>query len=325
MSRLFKQAAFATALGLLLSAPAAAQQIIWQGGFGSSVPGGTQVRHGIAVTPNGAVPLDSNSQGLSGGAATSETMPITRALKLADGRSIVYGLVVKRLENGARFEVTLHEQESTSFLIERLKIDPARMEKGFLAKYTEPLLINDGDIIALDVLIDPRTNVKITDFFQISTGPPITREEPEKLKAEARALTLDDLSLSVTGYQVRRNGTIVYPKGGGVSARFIFLDIPEVGRVWFTVTTPPPGSGFERSAIVNEKQLVFSIGTDQYEWLSKEPILPAEGSFYVWMLFDPTFSAPALNAPPEWAKKLASGWGHVGGLDRWRKDKDEEQ
>ncbi len=328
MNRLFKHCVWLALCWLGLNCGALAQQTAWQGevswsggvGFGE-----TKVRVGRAVTPGGALQLDNDPQRLQIGTPSEGAAPIMRALRLADGRAIVYKLLVKPLEGGARFEVTLQAHEPTPAQSESWKINPARVERGFLSKYTQPLIISDGDTLALDVLVDPRTNAKITDLYLISTGSPITRRAPEKVKAEARELTLDDLSLSVTGYQVRRNGTTVYSNGGGASARFIFLDVPAVGRVWFTVTTPPPGSGFERAAVVNDKQLIFTIGDAQYEWNSKERILPAEGSFYVWMLHDANYSTPSLKMPPEMLKEVGEKWGRHGGLDRWRLGKEDEE
>ena len=49
----------------------------------------------------------------------------------------------------------------------------------------------------------------------------------------------------------------------------------------------------------DENQLVFWIDGVQYEWLSKSRIVPADGSFQIWMKLDPTFSFPPQKAPPE--------------------------
>ncbi len=307
---------------LLLGQLCSAQEIAWEGGVGF---GDTKIRHGMATVPDGALKFERANQSLGIGNPSQDSAPVVRMLKLPDGRSIVYKLLVKRLENGARFDVSLQAHEPTAEQIEKWGIDPARVEKGFLSKYTQPILLNSSDIIAVDVLVDPRTQAKLIDFFQISTGPPITRRNPDKLKAEAQTLTLDALELNVMGYEVRRNGEALYRTGGGTSGRFIYFDIPNVGRVIFTLTNPPTDSGFERTAIVNEKQLLFSIGADQYEWLSKEHIVHADGSFYVWMRVDPTFSIPETKLPPEVQKRIGSGWGHYGAFDRWPKGKEEEQ
>jgi hypothetical protein len=281
---------------LALGQLCAAQEIVWGGGVGF---GDTKIRHGMATVPNGALKLDPSGQRLHINTPGHDNASVVRTLKLADGRSIVYKLVVKRLENGARFEVLLQAHEPTSEQVEKWGIDPARVEKDFLSKYTQPMTLNDGDIIALDVLVERGAGAKLVDFFQISTGEQITRRNPDKLKAEARALTLDDLVLTVTGSEVRRNGEKLRAGSGGASGRYIWLGIPQVGRAIFTLITPPEGSGFAQTAIANENQLVFWINGVQYEWLSKSRIVPADGSFHIWMKFDPTFSFLPLKAPPE--------------------------
>jgi hypothetical protein len=250
---------------------------------------------------------------------------MVRAFKLADGRSIIYKLIVKRLESGARFEVLLQAHEPTSEQVEKWGIDPARVEKDFLSKYTQPMMLNNGDVISLDVLLEPRTGTKLVDFFQISTGEPIARRNPDKLKAEARAMTLDDLKLTVTGYEVRRNGEKLRGGGGGASGRFIWLGIPQLGRAIFTLTTPPEGSGFEQTAIANEHQLIFSIDGVQYEWLSKSRIVPADGAFYIWMKFDTTSTFPPMIAAPKILERMNDGtrWSH-GAFDTWPGEKKED-
>jgi hypothetical protein len=183
-------------------------------------------------------------------------------------------------------------------------------------------MLDDGDIISVDALVEPRTGAKLVDFFQISTGEPIKRRNPDKLKAEARSLTLEDLILTVEGYEVRRNGEKLYKSGGGASGRYIWLGIPQVGRAIFTLATPPEGSSFAQTAIVNNNQLIFSIDGAQYEWLSKSRIVTADGTFQVWMKFDPTPSLPP-NLPPEVLERIRSGWS-VGASDKSPSEKKED-
>jgi hypothetical protein len=280
----------------------------------------------MASIPNGALKLEPNSQSLNINSSDRDAAFVVRAFKLADGRSIIYKLIVKRLENGARFEVLLQAHEPTPEQVEKWSIDPARVENDFLSKYTQPITLNDGDIISLDVILEPRTGAKLVDFFQISTGEPITRRNPDKLKAEARALTLKDLMLTVVGgNEVRRNGEKLRMGGGGASGRYIWLGIPQVGRAIFTLDTPPEGSGFEQTAVVNNNQLIFSINGAQYEWISKSRIVPADGSFHVWMKFDPTFSSPSFIGQPKPLEQINAGttWS-IGASDIWPGEKKED-
>jgi hypothetical protein len=319
---------------LLLSPPCAAQKIVWNGTLGF---GDTTIRHGMASIPDGALKLGPDGQSSSIASSDRDAASVVRAIRLADGRSIVYKLIVKRLENGARFEALLQAHEPTLEQVRKWGIDPGRVENEFLSKYTQPITLNSGDILSLDVLFEPRSRAKLVEFFQISTGDPfarrnlykldevIARRNPDNLKAEARALTLDDLTLTVSGYEVWRNGEKINGGGGGTSGRYIWLGLPQVGRAIFTLSTPPEGSGFEQTAIVNKNQLIFSIDGAQYEWISKSRIVPAEGSFYVWVKFDPTFTFPPITAPPKIAEKINAGimWSY-GSFDKWPGEKKED-
>src|SRR5262245_11897818 len=95
---------------LLLGRPCAAQEIIWMGGVSL---GDTNIRHGMASVPNNALKIDPSGQGLIIGIPNNDSAPVMRMIKLADGRSIAYKLLVKRLENGARFEVLIQAHEPT--------------------------------------------------------------------------------------------------------------------------------------------------------------------------------------------------------------------
>src|SRR5215470_792085 len=152
------QICLSAAAVLLLGRPCAAQEIVWGGGVGF---GDTKIRHGMASIPDGALKLEPGSQSLNINTSNRDAASVVRAFKLADGRSIVYKLVIKRLENGTRFEVLLQAHEPTTEQVEKWGIDPERVEKGFLSKYTQPITLNDGDIISLDVLLEPRTGAKL--------------------------------------------------------------------------------------------------------------------------------------------------------------------
>jgi hypothetical protein len=328
------QFCLSAAVFLLLSPPCAAQKIVWNGTLGF---GDTTIRHGMASIPDGALKLGPDGQSSSISSSDRDAAFVVRALKLADGRSIVYKLTVKRLENGARFEALFQAHEPTLEQVQKWGIDPELVENSFLSKYTQPITINNGDIISLDVLIEPRSRAKLVEFFQISTDKAfagrnpdilykvIARLNPDQLKAEARPLTVDDLTLTVSGYEVRRDGEKLKGGGGGTSGRYIWLGIPQVGRAIFTLSTPPEGAGFEQTAIVNKGQLIFSINGAQYEWISKDRIVPAEGSFYVWMKFDPTFTFPQVTAPPKILQQINDGtrWSH-GAFDTWPGEKKED-
>jgi sigma-70-like protein len=58
--------------------------------------------------------------------------------------------------------------------------------------------------------------------------------------------------------------------------------------------------GLKQTAIVNKNRLIFWINGAQYEWISKSRIVPADGSFHVWMKFDPTLTEQ-INDGTRWS------------------------
>lgn len=283
-------------VGLLGSMAWAQEQPAWR--ITLQLSDGVLVRTGIGTLPADAVKLDSNhplvrnigymQQNLPGGGS------LRRILKLSNGRAVVYELIIKRLEQSQRFEVTLRSVTPTAQEAAQWGIDPARIETDFLRSYSSPLVINDGDILALDVLIEPRTGAKFVDYYLISNASsPIKRQAATQLLAAAREFSPQDAELSIDGYEVWRNGQSVYKNDDAATkGRFIWMDLPQVGRVILTLAAPPPEAGFQRVAVVSDHQIVFTMGADQYEWLSPQRIAPGSGVYHLWMRLDPTFSFP---------------------------------
>jgi hypothetical protein len=252
---------------------------------------GIYVRTGIGTIPPQQLDLDEAVRGAGYlGLSRPGGGSLRRILKLADGRAIVYEVVVKRTNQRQRFEVVLQPVTPTPAESAQWGIDPARIEAGFLQHYASPLTLDEGDILALDVLIEPRTGVKFVDYFLISNGTsPIKRQAPAALLARARPFSPEDAELSIEGYELWRNGQLAHQDNeGAATGRFIWLDLPNLGRVIFTLAAPPEEAGFERAAVVSDHQIVFTLGASQYEWLSRSRIAPGSGVYHLWMRHDLT-------------------------------------
>jgi hypothetical protein len=251
---------------------------------------GVYVRTGIGTVPPNSINLDNAHPTFRGVGYLGRSSPgggsLRRILKLADGRAIVYEVVVKRIDDGRRFEVTVQPVTPTLQEATQWGIDPARVETDFLKSYAAPLAVTDGDILALDLLVEPRTGVKFVDYYLISSGSPTTigRQDPARLSAQARQFVAEDAELSIAGYELWRNGETLHKSDTSEArGRFIWIAVPNVGRVIFTLTPPPADAGFQRTAVVSDHQIVFTLGGDQYEWLSRTRIAPGPGVYRVWM------------------------------------------
>jgi hypothetical protein len=270
---------------------------VWQSGV--SFPDGTVIKMGVGIVPAGALDIgDVGSGSVVGMMAPNEpdVHPFIRKLKLGDGRFAIYEVRVKPLKERSQFEVTLRPVTLTSKYAKEWNVDSARVESSFLRNYEKPIVVDDGDTLAIEVLGNPRTGARLVDYFLISHRPvPEVQNNRGILAKQARSLAMDDIELSAFGFDVRRNGKSIYKSEGGIRGRFIWLDVPGVGRFLFSLTPRSESGGFVKAAYVTGQQISFSHGPDQYEVVTTEPIIPASGVFNLWMLFDPTFSSPSPN------------------------------
>lgn len=268
----------------------AQERPIWGGSVG--FPNGTFIQTGIGTVPSGVFGMRVSTSV----ATTTSTAPgegvFRRILKLSDGRAIIYEIAVKRLDEGKRFEVTLRSWTPTSEEAREMEIDPTRLETNFLSNYSAPLTINDGDTLALDVLINPRTGVKLVDYFRITSRRPVVRSSIGDLSATARPIEIGDVEFLVENFDLRLNGKTIYTSKGGMGGRFIWLDVPQTGRFIFSLTPLSEADGFYRSAYLTRQRIVFSNGADKYELTAEHSIIPASGVFYLWVRLDPTFTFP---------------------------------
>ncbi len=294
---MFKRNVFVTAgLTLLYFAGAwtavAQERPTW--GPAVSFPNGTFIQTGIGTVPPGEAGVTvSNTSVATAASRTPERGVFRRVLRLSDGRAIIYEITVKRLDEGKQFEVTVGMWTPTPEEAREMEIDPARVETNFLSNYTAPLSINDGDMLAVDVLVNPRTGVKLVDYFRITSRPPVVRRGIGSLSAMARPIEIGDVEFFVENFELRLNGKSIYASKGGMGGRFIWLDIPQTGRFIFSLTPLAESDGFHRSAYVTRQEIDFSNGADKYELTSEHPIIQASGLFYLWIRLDPTFKFPS--------------------------------
>jgi hypothetical protein len=257
---------------------------------------GTYIQTGIGILPPDTKELTEVRPLVFGSSKLSAENSFRRLLKLADGRIIIYEVMVKELEEGRRFEVALRPVALGQSELQELGLDPGSVESKFLQNYSLPLIVNDGDIVALDVLANPRTGAKLVDYFRVSRAEPRLTSNLESLSATARQIAVKDIELAIVNGEIRRNGVSVHKSSIGVSGRYIWVDIPEVGRFLFSLAARVESEDFQPTAFVSGKEIVFSRGPDRYELMSDRTIVPATGVFRLWVRYDPNFSFPLLPA-----------------------------
>ncbi|MBC8030626.1 MAG: hypothetical protein H7Z16_10985 [Pyrinomonadaceae bacterium] len=276
---------------------AAQDRPVWQGGV--SFRDGTVIKMGVGIVPVGALDIGGVSPGTVVGMMAPNEAGVhlfIRMLKLGDGRVAIYQVSVKPLKEKRQFEVTLRSATPSPQQAKEWGLVGTRTESSFLRNYEKPIIVDNGDTLAIEVLGNPRTGVRLVDYFLISDHPiPEVESNRETLAKQARSLAMEDIELSVFSFDIRRNSKSIFKSEGGVRGRFIWLDVPGVGRFLFSLTQRSEDGGFVKAAYVTGQQISFSHGGDQYEVVTNQPIVHASGIYNLWMLFDPTFSSPTPN------------------------------
>jgi hypothetical protein len=304
-----------------VSLAAQGDEPVWTGG--ASFPGGIYIQTGHGTIPPGATDLGVTNRGVEvGQTTTSSDSSFRRVLKLSDGRAIFYEVSIRPLEDRTKFEVRLKSVSPTPAQVKEWGIDPARVETNFLKNYSAPLMVNKGDILAIDVLINPRTGVKLIDYYRISNSPLVPELNPKSFPAHARAFKAEDIELLVLKYEIRVNGETVYKSAGGFGGRFIWIDIPRVGRFLFSLAQEEAeAAGFQPTAYVSKHQIVFTHAGNRYEVVAEQPIVPGTGVYYLWMQHDPTFTVLTEDFPKGAGSLEANGepgeYGRGGAADNF--------
>jgi hypothetical protein len=157
-----------------------------------------------------------------------------------------------------------------------------------LPKYPPPQIVQDGDIIALDLLESPDGRQKIVDYIEITSKvePPAARTTKEP-----RDFTLDDGPLRFDfrlPTKLLINGqpyTGTYGMTGKPGATLWFA-VPGHGRYILSLTPQP---GFQKSGAIRGNVLAFQAGADEYELRTSGPITPSGGSWNLYLLHDASF------------------------------------
>jgi GWxTD domain-containing protein len=193
-----------------------------------------------------------------------------------------------------------------------------------LPKYPEDMLVEDGDTIALDVLVNPQTKVKIVDLIKITTKKPQSSDSSlfnttatgfgsgsgngsgsgfgisvgsnsnsSLLSGQKpQDFTVNDIKLRLTSPKLLVNGAIGSLLGseweGIIEGSIIHIYIPGKGRFIFSLF-PQNNFNFQKNAVIEDNKIVFKPNDERYELISAAPILNSGGSWNLWTLHDSSY------------------------------------
>lgn len=213
-----------------------------------------------------------------------------------------YDLEVSRSSESNKFNVAI---KPLSYLPKSTEIaDFDKFTARKLPKYPDAMTVGNGDIITLEILQDPQTKTKITDYLKITDdtkpyGVSFSELEP------TRDFKMDDVNLKLTGFEVFINGKSVAKMGGGWGPS-VYFTVPDRGRI---IVSPFPREGYnmQKIGVIIDNKLAFTINGEKYEVVSNSPILGEGGNWSAWILADPNYKKAFDNPKDPNAVEFGSG------------------
>jgi hypothetical protein len=275
------------------------------GGF-STLRAGITVRYDTVAEP----PLQASNNAGHGSGSKMEGNRLLR-YEVDGGTNSFFGydLVVDPAPGGGfrvAFEpLSLRPQN----LPERIRSRYPNLIAVSLPKYPPSQVIEDGDTIALDLLISADGHRKVVDYIQVvsSLGAP-DRAAPETGMEEPKDFAVSDVTLNVAtpmvwlvnGQEVRSSMSFRKAEGSA-----LWLYFPGHGRFILSLA-PHPRFDFRRAGAIRNRVISFRWNNNEYEVRTAAPILGERKAWNLYLLADPTYqpAGPAAGA-------LSGGTGQI--------------
>ena len=236
-------------------------------------------------------------------ALTGENRIIHRVLSAGDG-SVIFGYDL-RIDSDAltkKFSVAVLPADD-AFRRSFLK-PPLTSASNLFATFpraTTSQKLDDGDALALELLVNPASGLKIVDVVRVSFDPSTLREP--SLDAAPKDFALDAVALTMNGYNLYIDGALAgkAKSSANCTGSLLWFYVPVQGR-FIVSLLPRDGYTFKKIGLLDRNRIEFTYKDHHYEWISSEPISPINGPWNIWVLQDPNYTplfSPEKPLPPD--------------------------
>lgn len=191
--------------------------------------------------------------------------------------------------NEKQFKVSFKSPESINFEFPFKN----KYEKKSLKNYPNEIIVDDGDIIALDLLESPEKEVKTQDLIFFTKKPLTDRnyfselEEPKDFLINDIKLRLQDFKITINGIPLKQKS--VYRVEGHILA-FRFKNRGEIYLSLF----PQKGYDFQKVGTIDGKAMSFKVNND---------IFKVSSLTYIWSSDDVRWNLWGYYIPEEKLKE----------------------
>lgn len=217
-----------------------------------------------------------------------------------------YDIVIKKGAEKGKFTVTFKPLSIMFFASDS--------EERVLPKFPEPLQLNEGDSISVDLLENPKTKEKIADLIKIIQGEPnqknsqpnqiiipddentkitqttqtVTRVfSSESSSAPPKDFTIDEIKMQAFNANLSVNGKQIFEKKSAIGANVYFY-LKDKGR-FILSPVPREGFNFQKIGVIDNNKISFEMNGDKYEINSITPIMYHGGKWNLWVLYEPDY------------------------------------
>jgi hypothetical protein len=251
-----------------------------------------------ASAPNVPANLEQIQAALTPQVLLADNYVVHRVLVDAEGNFVFgYDLVVEPVAATKQFKVSIKPLDA-EFEEQLRSRQPAATRAAGVQRAPQNVstfpregvaqLIDDGDAIALDLLVNSQTGVKIVDVVKVSFDRAKLWSAPPRRSIPLRDFTLGNVELAMRDYKLTINGEVVggqKPAARGLASALIWFYVPERGRFIFSLI-PHEGYDFQKVGSIENNKISFKLGGDLYEWTSAAPIVGNGGNWNLWVLHD---------------------------------------
>lgn len=156
-----------------------------------------------------------------------------------------------------------------------------------LPKYPPPQMINDGDTIALDLLVSPDGRRKIVDYIQVSTY----KEPPAASSTSAaKDYSPDDgpVNFGFFDAKILMNGALFTGPSGftGKAGATLWMTVPQQGRYILSLV---PHDGLQKAGTIRDNVIGFESDGQKYEIRTQNLIMGQKGAWNLYVAHDPLY------------------------------------
>jgi hypothetical protein len=219
---------------------------------------------------------------LGGGSLTKANTMQRFLLDDENKRYTGYDLRVEALSSTS-CKVTLAPLSATA---EELRLPGTGWTSFTLPTLPPSHVLNQGDTLALDLMIHPRTGQRIVEYITVN---PKSARTLQASNAPARDFRLEDIPLQLFDPQIKVNGRLESNpanRGGGVSGTVLWIQLPHRGRYVLSLV-PHATLGFRKSGEIRGNKLSFQWNGDTFEVETNTRIAPAAGAWNLYVYHNP--------------------------------------